>query len=78
MTVLDNIKLGRHFMMKFSLLGSFLRLPNIVRDEIKHRGEIEEEVIDFMGLSSFRYSPVGVLPFGVRKRVDVLVHNPLI
>jgi len=71
MTVLDNIKLGRHFMMKFSLLGSFLRLPNIVRDEIKHRGEIEEEVIDFMGLSSFRYSPVGVLPFGVRKRVDM-------
>ena len=71
MTVLDNIKLGRHFLMKFSLLGSFLRLPNIVRDEIKHRSEIEEEVIDFMGLSSFRYSPVGILPFGVRKRVDM-------
>ena len=71
MTVLDNIKLGRHFLMKFSLLGSFLRLPHIVRDEIKHRSEIEEEVIDFMGLSSFRYSPVGILPFGVRKRVDM-------
>jgi len=71
MTVLDNIKLGRHFLMKFSLLGSFLRLPNIVRDEIKHRSELEEEVIDFMGLSSFRYSPVGILPFGVRKRVDM-------
>ena len=71
MTVLDNIKLGRHFLMKFSFLGSFLRLPNIVKDEIKHRSEIEEEVIDFMGLSSFRYSPVGILPFGVRKRVDM-------
>ncbi|MCD4716835.1 MAG: ABC transporter ATP-binding protein [Desulfobacterales bacterium] len=71
MTVLDNIKLGRHFLMKSSLLGSFLRLPNIVNDEMKHRKEIEEEVIDFMGLSSFRYSPVGILPFGVRKRVDM-------
>lgn len=71
MTVLDNIKLGRHFLMKFSLLGSFFRLPNITRDELKHREEIEEEIIDFMGLSSFRYSPVGILPFGVRKRVDM-------
>jgi branched-chain amino acid transport system ATP-binding protein len=71
MTVLDNIKLGRHFLMKFSLLGSFLRLPAIVNDEIKHRAEIEEEIIDFMGLSSFRYSPVGILPLGVRKRVDM-------
>ena len=71
MSVLDNIKLGRHFLMKSSLLGSFLRLPNIVRDEMKHREEIEEEIIDFMGLSSFRYSPVGILPFGVRKRVDM-------
>jgi len=71
MTVLDNIKLGRHFLMKFSLLGSFFRLPNIARDELKHREEIEEEIIDFMGLSSFRYSPVGILPLGVRKRVDM-------
>ena len=71
MTVLDNIKLGRHFLMKFSILGSFFRLPNIVRDEMKHRKEIEEGIIDFMGLSSFRYSPVGILPLGVRKRVDM-------
>ncbi|MDY6881946.1 MAG: ABC transporter ATP-binding protein [Desulfatiglans sp.] len=71
MTVLDNIKLGRHFLMKFSLIGSFFRLPNIVRDEMNHRKEIEEEIIDFMGLSSFRYSPVGILPLGVRKRVDM-------
>ncbi|MDQ1333966.1 MAG: transporter ATP-binding protein [Thermodesulfobacteriota bacterium] len=71
MTVLDNIKLGRHFLMRFSILGSFLRLPTIARDELRHRAEIEEEIIDFMGLSSFRYSPVGILPLGVRKRVDM-------
>jgi branched-chain amino acid transport system ATP-binding protein len=71
MTVLDNIKLGRHFLMKTSLLGSFLRLPGAVREEMRHREQIEEEIIDFMGLSSFRYSPVGILPMGVRKRVDM-------
>jgi branched-chain amino acid transport system ATP-binding protein len=71
MTVLDNIKLGRHFLMKSSLVGSFFRLPNVARDELRHRAEIEEGIIDFMGLSSFRYSPVGILPIGVRKRVDM-------
>jgi branched-chain amino acid transport system ATP-binding protein len=71
MTVLDNIKLGRHFLMKTSILGSFLRLPGTARDEMAHREQIEEDVIDFMGLSSFRYYPVGILPLGVRKRVDM-------
>ncbi len=71
MTVLDNIKLGRHCQMRFSPLGSFLRLPHLVREEMAHRKEIEEEIIDFMGLSSFRYHPVATLPIGVRKRVDM-------
>ncbi|MFH2132122.1 MAG: ABC transporter ATP-binding protein, partial [bacterium] len=71
MTVLDNIKLGRHFLMKFSLFGSFFRLPHIVKDEMKHRQDIEEHILDFMGLTSFRYAPVGTLPFGIRKRVDM-------
>lgn len=71
MSVLDNVKLGRHFLMKFSILGSFFRLPNVVNDEMRHRAEIEENILDFMGLSGFRYHPVGTLPFGVRKRVDM-------
>ena len=71
MTVLDNVKLGRHFLMKFSILGSFFRLPNVINDEMRHRAEIEEDILDFMGLSGFRYHPVGTLPFGVRKRVDM-------
>lgn len=71
MSVLDNIKLGRHLMMRSSLVGSFLRLPGAVRDEIANRKATEEEIIEFMDLSSFRYSPVGVLPLGIRKRVDM-------
>jgi branched-chain amino acid transport system ATP-binding protein len=71
MTVLDNVKLGRHCQMSFSPLGSFLRLPHQVREEMAHRKIIEEEIIDFMGLSGFRYHPVSTLPIGVRKRVDM-------
>lgn len=71
MTVLDNIKLGRHCLMSFSPLGSLLRLPYAVQEEMRHRKEIEEEIIDFMGLSGYRYHPVAMLPMGVRKRVDM-------
>lgn len=71
MSVLDNIKLGRHFLMRSSLLGSFLRWPPAVAHELHHRQEIEEEIIDFMGLSGVRYAIVDTLPLGVRKRVDM-------
>lgn len=71
MTVLDVIKLGRHTLMRFSLLGSFFRLPHMRREEMAHRKDIEEGIIDFMGLSSFRYARVAGLPLGVRKRVDM-------
>ena len=71
MTVLDNVKLGRHGALQFSLVGSFLRLPYFVSDELRHRTEIEEEVLDFMGLSSVRHQPVATLPLGIRKRVDM-------
>jgi len=63
MTVLDNIKLGRHFLMPSSLLGSFLRWPSAVADELRHRQEIEEEIIDFLGLSGVRYAIVDTLPW---------------
>lgn len=71
MTVLDNVKLGRHFLMRFSPIGSFFRLPHVRGEEMSHRREIEEQILDFMGLSSFRYHPVAMLPMGVRKRVDM-------
>jgi len=71
MTVLDVIKLGRHTLMNFSLLGSFFRLPYMLREEMAHRKDIEEGIIDFMGLSSYRYARVAALPLGVRKRVDM-------
>jgi branched-chain amino acid transport system ATP-binding protein len=71
MSVLDNVKLGRHFLMDSSLVGSFLRWPSTVAQELRHRQEVEEEIIDFLGLSSVRYAIVDTLPLGVRKRVDL-------
>jgi len=71
MSVLDNIKLGRHFLLRSSLLKCFLRWPSAIEEELSHRQQVEEEIIDFMGLSSVRYSIVDTLPLGVRKRVDL-------
>lgn len=71
MTVVDNIKLGRHFLINSSFLKFFFRWPSAVREELKHRQQIEEEIIDFMGLSPVRYAIVDTLPLGIRKRVDL-------
>jgi branched-chain amino acid transport system ATP-binding protein len=71
MSVLDNVKLGRHFLMKASPVGCFFRMPGMVREEFQHRRELDDEVIDFLGLSAFRNHIVGGLPHGIRKRVDL-------
>lgn len=71
MTVLDNVKLGRHFLLNSSFLKIFFRWPSAVREELTHRQQIEEEIIDFMGLSPVRYAVVDTLPLGIRKRVDL-------
>jgi branched-chain amino acid transport system ATP-binding protein len=71
LSVLDNVKLGRHFLMQASPLSCFLRLPGMVREEFRHRRELDEEVIDFLGLSGYRNHLVASLPHGIRKRVDL-------
>ena len=71
LSVLDNVKLGRHFLMHSSPWSCFLRLPGMVREEFQHRRELDEEVIDFLGLSGVRNHLVASLPHGIRKRVDL-------
>ncbi|MGQ9693807.1 MAG: ABC transporter ATP-binding protein [Thermodesulfobacteriota bacterium] len=71
MTVLDNVKLGRHFLINSSFIKFFFRWPTAVQEELNHRQQIEEEIIDFMGLSPVRYAIVDTLPLGLRKRVDL-------
>ena len=57
--------------MHSSPWSCFLRLHGMVREEFQHRRELDEEVIDFLGLSGVRNQLVASLPHGIRKRVDL-------
>ncbi len=71
MSVLDNIKLGRHIHIRGGFFSTIFHLGSGLKAEIKSREEIEKEVIDFLDLSLFRWQPVGLLPHGLQKRVDM-------
>jgi branched-chain amino acid transport system ATP-binding protein len=71
MSVLDNVKLGRHHHIHGGLFGSLLRLGKALREELRCRREVEEKVLDFLELSSVRWKQVGLLPQGMQKRVDL-------
>ena len=70
MSVLDNIMTGRNLKMKSSLFLQALRYGPAEKEEIKHR-EFVEEIIDFLGIQQYRRTPVGQLPYGLQKRVDL-------
>lgn len=78
MSVLDNLKLGRHTLMNSGLLSGGLYFGKASKEEIIHRREVEE-VIEFLELQDIRNTPVGKLPYGLQKRVEVgraLALNP--
>ena len=70
MSVLDNIMTGRNLRMKSNLLLQALRLGPAVREEMEHRRKVEE-IIDFLEIHPYRKTPVGQLPYGLQKRVDL-------
>jgi len=70
MSVLDNILAGRNLMMKTNLLLQALRVGPALREEIVHRKRVEE-IIDFLEIQHVRKTPVGRLPYGLQKRVDL-------
>jgi len=69
-TVLKNMLIGRHVHRKTNLLGEFLFLPSVAKQELRFR-EIVEDVIDLLDLQSYRDQLIGSLPYGVRKMVEV-------
>jgi len=71
MTVLDNIRLGRHLHMKTGLLDGAIYLGRAAREEIEHRAFIEEEIIDLLEITHIRNKVVGMLPYGLQKRVEL-------
>ncbi len=70
MSVLDNIMTGRNLRMKSNILLQALRIGPAQREEIAHR-EVVERIIDFLEIQAYRKVPVGQLPYGLQKRVDL-------
>ncbi len=70
MSVLDNIMTGRNLKMKCNFLQHALHWGAARREEIEHRHKVEE-VIDFLEIQGIRKTPVGRLPYGLQKRVEL-------
>lgn len=70
MSVLDNIMTGRNLRMKSNLLLQAIRFGPAEREEFEHRRKVEE-IIDFLEIQAYRKTPVGQLPYGLQKRVDL-------
>jgi branched-chain amino acid transport system ATP-binding protein len=71
MTVLDNIKLGRHAHLKSNVLDALFYLGRARREEAELRAEIEERIIDFLEIDHIRHAPVSALSYGLQKRVEM-------
>ncbi|MFP3883684.1 MAG: ABC transporter ATP-binding protein [Actinomycetota bacterium] len=70
MTVLENILTGRHIRMKSGWLTGALWLGKAKKEEIANR-EMVEKIIDFLEIERWRKYPVGLLPYGIQKRVEL-------
>ena len=70
MSVIDNIMTGRNLKIKSNILMQALRIGPAEREEIAHR-EFVEHIIDFLEIQAHRKTPVGQLPYGLQKRVDL-------
>jgi branched-chain amino acid transport system ATP-binding protein len=70
LSTLDNIMTGRYTRMKSGILSQALYWGKAQKEEIEHR-EVCERVIDFLQIESIRKTPVGRLPYGLQKRVEL-------
>jgi branched-chain amino acid transport system ATP-binding protein len=70
MTVLANMLLARHLYCNYSIGKAALFSSSVRKQEVLHR-QILEELIDFLEMQPIRKKPVGSLPYGLRKRVEL-------
>jgi branched-chain amino acid transport system ATP-binding protein len=70
MSVLDNLMTGRNLKMKRGVLAQALYLGGARREELEHREKVEA-IIDFLEIQHVRKTPVGRLPYGLQKRVEL-------
>src|SRR4029077_4216749 len=80
MSVLDNIMTGRNLKMKATFLEQAIWWGRARNEELHHRRKVEE-VIDFLEIQHIRRTPVGRLPYGLQKRVELaraLIARPFV
>jgi branched-chain amino acid transport system ATP-binding protein len=70
MSVLDNMMTGRNLRMKTNLFQQAIRWGAAEREEMTQRAAVER-IIDFLEIQAYRKTPVGRLPYGLQKRVDL-------
>jgi branched-chain amino acid transport system ATP-binding protein len=68
--VIDNLLLGRHHLMSSGFLAGALWYGRARREELHHRHAVEE-IVDLLELTPYRRLPVGALPYGVQKRIEL-------
>lgn len=70
MSTLDNIMTGRNLKMRKNFLWQALHIGPARKEEIEHR-VLVENIIDFLEIQDIRRTPVGQLPYGLQKRVEL-------
>ncbi len=70
LSVVDNLMLGRQQHMSYSTVAAMLRTPAVRRAEVANR-QVVEAIVDFLDLQPHRASLVGMLPYGVQKRIEL-------
>jgi branched-chain amino acid transport system ATP-binding protein len=68
--VVDNLMLGRHTNMTTGFFAGMVCLGKSKREEVRNRRRVEE-IIELLELAPYRHTHVGVLPYGVQKRIEL-------
>ena len=70
MTTIENVMTGRQLKMNKNFFWQMLRYGPAIQEEVEHRRRCEE-IIDFLEINHIRKTPVGALPYGLQKRVEL-------
>jgi branched-chain amino acid transport system ATP-binding protein len=70
LTLIENLMLGRHHLMRTGMLAGMVWLGRAKREEIEHRTAVEE-IVELLELEPYRRTPAGLLPYGVAKRAEL-------
>jgi branched-chain amino acid transport system ATP-binding protein len=70
LTVVDNLMLGRHQHVRYGPLAAIVWAGKARAEELGHRAVVED-IIDFLEIEQYRKYPVGLLPYGIQKRVEL-------